>query len=405
MRLPLMFAVRYLFGKKSTQAINIISGIAITGVAVATATMIVVLSVFNGFESLIAGMINRFNPDIKITTAQGKYFDADSALEARLLAIPGVDRLSFTLEETALFEYEDTQDFGILKGVDEQFNKVTLIDSNIIEGQFLLYDSSAQFGVLGAGIRSKLNINMRDLITPMFIYLPNRKIAGPMDRPFARRSIYPAGVFQLEQEYDYNYCFVSIELLRQMLKLPRGAGAVELSLSPDADTDEVIAVVRQSLGPEYIASNRLEQQSDFLRLMNMEKLVSFGILSFILVIVSFNLIGSLWMIALEKQQDVSVLKAMGATDSLIARIFRLEGMLLVGTGLLLGLLLGLAFYILQVNFGILRIPEGFLVNSYPIELDPVDFLSVSVVVLFIGWVSCYFPVKRAVATPGIIREE
>jgi len=405
MRLALHFAWRYLLGKKSTQAINIISGIAVSGVAIATAAMIIVLSVFNGFESLIAGMINRFNPDLKVTPVEGKHFMPDSTTIASIKALPAVSAISFTLEETALFEYDGVQDFGVIKGVDDQYREVTRIDSGMTEGRFLLADSTTKYAVLGAGIRSKLGVSVRDLITPMFIYLPNRKQRGPMDRPFNRRSLYPSGVFQLEQEYDYNYVFAPIDFVQAMLALPGATGAMEIGLAEGGDPASTADAIRQILGTGFKVLDRYGQQEDFLRLMNMEKLVSFAILSFILIIVSFNLVGSLWMIALEKRQDIAVLKTMGADDALIGRIFRLEGLLLVAIGTAIGMALGLGFYLLQVNFGLLSIPEGFLVQSYPIELKWMDFFWVTLVVTAIGWASGYFPVRRAQQTPSYIREE
>lgn len=405
MRLAFQFAWRYLVGKKSTQAIQIISGIAVSGVAIATAAMIVVLSVFNGFESLIAGMINRFNPDIKVTPIEGKHFVPDSSRIAQIRSLPGVRSISFSLEETALFEYDGIQDFGIIKGVDEQYSRVTQIDSAIQEGRFLLADSIASYAVLGAGIRSKLGVSTRDLITPLFVYLPNREQRGPLDKPFLRRSLYPSGVFQLEQEFDYNYVFSSLDFVRQMLALPVSVSAVEIGLDEGVSSEAIKTSIAGILGDDFHVTDRYGQQEDFLRLMNMEKLVSFGILSFILLIVSFNLVGSLWMIALEKQQDISVLKAMGADNDLIGQIFRLEGLLLVGIGLGTGFILGLGFYVLQTRFGILSIPDGFLVQSYPIELALSDFVWVTMVVLIIGWFSGYFPVKRALSTPSYIREE
>ena len=405
MKLVLQFAWRYLVGKKSTQAIHVISGIAISGVTIATAAMIIVLSVFNGFEGLITQMINQFNPDIKIIPAQGKQFVPDSTLFTKVAALPGLDKLSYTLEETALFEYDGIQDFGVLKGVDEQYRQVTMIDSGMVQGRFITRDSLANFAVLGAGMRSKLGVSIRDLITPVFVYLPNKDQRGPLDKPFVRRSLYPAGVFQLEQEVDYSYVFTSLEFVQGMLGLDGKVGAVEISASKGVNIEMLKQNVEDLIGDGFMVEDRFDQQKEFLKLMNTEKLVSFAILSFILIIVSFNLVGSLWMIVLEKRQDVSVLKAMGADDRMIGRIFRIEGLLLVGIGLLLGFLLAIGFYMVQVKFGILSIPDGFLVQSYPIELELIDFVWVFLVVLSIGWLSTYFPVKRAMSTPSYIREE
>lgn len=405
MRLVLQFAWRYLVGKKSTQAIHVISGIAVLGVTIATAAMIIVLSVFNGFEGLITQMINQFNPDIKVIPAEGKQFEPDPALFTKLKDVPGVDRISFTLEETALFEYDGIQDFGMIKGVDDEYRHVTMIDSGMVQGKFQTKDSLAYFAVLGAGMKSKLGVSIRDLITPVFVYLPNKKQRGPLDKPFVRRSLYPSGVFQLEQEVDYSYVFTSLDFVQKMLDLDGQVGAAEISATEGTNITRLKKAVKEVLGPEFEVSDRFDQQEEFLKLMNTEKLVSFAILSFILIIVSFNLVGSLWMIALEKRQDVSVLKAMGADDRLIGRIFRIEGLLLVGIGLVVGFLLAIAFYLIQINYGILSIPDGFLVQSYPIELEFMDFFWVFLVVIMIGWLSTYFPVKRAMSTPSFIREE
>jgi lipoprotein-releasing system permease protein len=405
MKLAWLFAWRYLVGKKSTQAIHIISVIAVTGVAIGTAALIIVLSIFNGFETLIAGLINRFNPDIRITAVEGKTFTMDTVGLADFPGWGKIKGVSQTMEETALFEYDGVRDFGVIKGVDSQFAEVTDIELAVTDGAFVVEDSLAFYAVLGGGMRSKLGVSVKDLITQVYVYLPNRLARTPLDEPFKRRGLYPAGIFQVEQEIDYTYVFTSLDFVRDMMALDDQVGALELSLHDPSQAEQVMKELQAYLGPTYEVKDRYGQQEAFLRLMNMEKLVSFGILSFILVIVSFNLIGSLWMIALEKEHDVAVLKAMGATDSFIGSIFRKEGFLLVGGGLMIGMILGIGFYFLQVHYGIIRIPDGFLVQSYPIELRVLDFLLVVAVVMGIGWLSGYFPTKRAMSTPAYIREE
>lgn len=407
MNLSIRIARRYLFAKKSTNAINLITGIAVFGICVGTAALVLVLSVFNGFEDLITSMYSHFDPDVKVTPAQGKTFEVDSATLTRLRMMPGVAYVSETLEEVAFFEYEDNQDFGTLKGVDENWERVTRIDSTVREGAYLLQQGDREMAVMGLGMRNKLGVNIDDRFTPISVYMPKREEVGMFEQQFRKRLVYPVGTFAIQQEFDYQYIIVSLELARQLLGLRDRVSALEIKLLSEskARQEEVIQQIETLMGPDYEVKDRYEQEETFLRLMKMEKWLSYAIVSLMMLLVAFNMVGALWMVVLEKRKDIAILKSMGALNSTVRNIFLGEGLLLCVLGVGVGFVLALITYWLQVSYGIVRIPGNFVVDAYPISIRLFDFIVVFLTVVGIGVLASVPPALRAVRVPSIIREE
>lgn len=410
MNFPLRIARRYLFAKKSTNAINIITGIAVLGISVGSAALILVLSVFNGFEDLIATMYSNFNPDIKVAAAQGKTFETDSIQLAQLRGISEVGAVSQSLEEIAFFEYKDNQDFGRLKGVDAQFTDVVPIDSAVREGRYTLQVEGQPTAILGLGMRDKLGVNISDPFAEVGVYMPRAdKGRGLMSRqlqPFRRRYIRPGGTFIIQHEFNNEYVLAPISFARELLDAgPQEVSALEISVRNGASAQAAVAKIESVMGEGFTVKDRFQQEAAFLRLMQIEKWLSYAIASLMLLLVSFNMIGALWMIVLEKQADIAILKSMGALNTSVRNIFLAEGVLLSLFGLLMGIVLALALYVAQTTIGIVSVPGNFIVDAYPISLRLIDFVVVSFTVLLIGLLASLPPALRAMRVSALIREE
>ncbi|MFN0216197.1 MAG: FtsX-like permease family protein [Saprospiraceae bacterium] len=407
MNLPLLISRRYLFAKRSTNAINIITGISVLGVAIGTAALILVLSVFNGFEDLLSSLFGHFNPELKITATKGKTFEVDSFVLVKMRALPDIETVSETLEEIAFFEHEGSQDFGVLKGVDANFARVNGIDSDttLREGQYLLKDGERNCLVLGAGVHNKLSVNVNNPLSAITVYMPEQQ-TGLLDKPFKTRLASPVGIFAIQQEYDNEYVLTNLDFVRELLEAsPRTVSALEIKCRTGTDISAVKEQANALLGEGFTMKDRYEQNEAFFKVMQLEKWMGFAITSLMLLLMAFNTVGALWMIVLDKQRDISTLKSIGATDSTIHRIFLLEGILLSVLGMGMGLLLAIALYIAQKNWGIVTIPDGFLVDSYPIAMRASDFLPVTLTVLGIGFLASILPARRAVQVPAFLREE
>ncbi len=404
MNLPLRIAGRYLFAKKTTNAINIITGISVVGIAIGTAALVLVLSVFNGFEDLITSMYNSFNPELKVTPVKGKTFTADSSLLANIESIPGIERVAPTLEEIAFFEYKDKQDFGMLKGVEPDFDDITRIDTTVREGTFRLLEGERNMAISGVGMRNRLGLSIGDVFSPISVYMPRKEAVSGFQQPFRRRFLYPGGTFIIQQEFDNQYIITSLAFVRELMGKPKEASALELKLNGEQRLELVQENLEQFLGDGFQVNNRFEQEESFLKLMRIEKWLSFAIVSLMMLLVAFNMVGALWMIVLEKQQDISILKSMGATDRIVQRIFLLEGALLSMVGILVGFVLALVLFWAQKRFGLIGVPGQFIIQSYPISLRGVDFALVFLTVLGIGLLASWPPARRAKRVPAILRE-
>lgn len=395
MEISSKLAVRYIFGKKSTNVINIISAIAVFGIAVGTAALIIVLSVFNGFEDLISGLFQKFNPDLKVTPVQGKTFPLDSTVLLKLKKINGVDKISATLEDLALFDYQNSQTFGKLKGVDSNYAAVTSIADNVVEGVYSVKPDDPPPVVLGAGLAQRLAADIEDKLAYMRVYTPKRVNRSPLETPFSTRFINPVGVFSIQQEFDQEYAITDLDFARQIFQYTDEVSAYEIKLDSSRNLSHVRNQIANVLGKGFEIKDRFQQDEAFLKLMNIEKWMSYAIVCLTLLLVSFNMIGALWMIVLDKQRDISILKSLGLRDRGVTAVFIRSGMLLCTLGLLVGFILAIVLYILQKEVGLVTIPEGFVVETYPISLRFIDFVTVGVTVLIIGWLSSIPAARKA----------
>lgn len=404
MTLPLEIAKRYLFSKKSTNAINLITGISILGISIGTAALILILSVFNGFETLITAFLDNFNPDVKIQPVEGKYFADNDSTYYALASIAGVEAITKTLEEVAIFEYNGTSRIGVIKGVDDQFQKVNHIEGAITHGEFDVHDPDIAYAVIGDGIASQLSISIKNRLRPMTIYFPKRKKKSVLEKDFSVKDFYPTGVFSIQNESDYHYAIADLENVAPLLDRKSLLSSYEIKLS---DTENPVAIqnIKKQMGPGFTVKDRFEQDSTYLKIMNIEKWMSFLIVSLTIIIVAFNLIGSLWMIVLDKKRDIATLKSMGATDDSIQKIFLYEGLLITFFGILLGFVIAIVLYLLQVNIGLISMAEGFIIDSYPIRLKITDFIIVFLSVFVIGLLASLGPANKAAKIPAFIREE
>ena len=401
MNLPFYIARRYLFSKKKHNAINIISGVSVCGVALATMALVCTLSVFNGFQDMVAGFFTAFDPQLKITARRGKVFDGSEERIRAVCALPEVEVFTETLEENAMVQYKDRQAMVILKGVEDNFEQLTAIDSILYgAGQFLLHDSVADYGIMGVELISTLGTGL-EFVDPLQVYLPKRNAKVNMANPnasFNRDYLHsPGTIFVVNQQpYDSKYILTSLGFLRRMLDYSTEVSAIELKLKPEANTSTVQAKIEQMLGEEFLVQNRYQQQADVFRIMEIEKLISYLFLTFILAVACFNVIGSLSMLILDKKDDVVTLRSLGADDKLIARIFLFEGRLITVFGAVTGVVLGLLLCFIQQKFGLISLGEGtgaFVVDAYPVSVHAWDVALIFITVLTVGFLSVWYPVR------------
>jgi len=403
MNLPLKIARRYLFAKKSTNAINIISGISVFGISVGTAALILVLSVFNGFEDLLTGLFSSFNPDVKVLPVEGKIFEIHPEEMAALDSIEGIEFMSSTLEEVAFFEYKGSQDFGVLKGVDQYFDEVTGIDSTIREGQYLLKERERVMAVLGVVMRNNLSINVDDDFSMMSVYMGKRGKVSALGDPFKKRLVSPVGTFVIQQDFDSRYVLTDLDFVRDLLEYEKEISSLEIKLKDGADELLVINNIKKILGASVLIKNRYQQDEAFLKLMNVEKWVAFAIVLLMLALILFNMIGALWMIVMDKKKDIAILKSMGAVNSTIRNVFINEGLLLALLGIFIGFALAIILYLIQKYLGIVPIPAGFVVDAYPISMRLIDFIVVGLTVVGFCFLASIPPAIRASRVSALIR--
>lgn len=390
MSLPLKIACRYLVSKKGHQAVNIISIVAVGGVVVATAALICVLSVFNGFRGLIMGKLAMLDPQIAITATLGKTInDADSVIEV-VSALPGVDRAVPVIEDQALAIYAQLQMPVRLKGVPDDYNTMNLMDSVIVDGQWKLRDQVSRYAVAGAGPAVRLMVRP-DFLGMVRLYAPQRQgrvnIANPMGA-FRQDSLFVSGIFQLQQNsYDADLIYVPLEMARELFDYETEATQVEVKLAPGANEQEAMSAISQALGNSYQVKNRLMQQREAYRLVNIEKWMAFLLLAFILVIATFNVISTLSLLIIEKDDSIATLRALGANDRQISRIFVLQGWLITLVGAMTGVVIGLLLCLGQQRFGWLRLsgdPANMIINAYPVEVQWTDVLITFALVAAVG---------------------
>lgn len=398
MNLPFHIAVRYLFSKKSHNAINIISAISVCGVALATLALVCTLSVFNGFHDLISSFFTHFDPDLKVQVVRGKTFAPDSSLVADISALPGVEVVSMTLEDNAMAKYKEHQTMVTVKGVDDRFVELTHIDEILYGNQeFKLYDDVVDYGIMGQQLMYVLGTGIQPF-DPIEVYVPRKgvkvNLANPMSN-FRRDILYsPGTVFSVnDSRYASSYIITSIDYARRLFGYSSEVSAIEIRLARDASADRIKATLQDMLGDEYTVKDRYEQQAATFKVVNMEKFISYLFLCFILMVACFNIISSVSMLILDKRDNAATLCSLGAPRSLVSRIFIYEGNLIALLGALVGLVLGILLCLLQQHFGIIGLGDGaFVVDAYPVRIQLTDILLVFVSVLLVSAVAVWLPI-------------
>lgn len=401
MNLPFYIARRYLFAKKKHNAINIISAISVCGVALATMAMVCTLSVFNGFQEMVEQLFTAFDPELKITAREGKVFQPDDPGIRQVQALPCIDVWTETVEDNAMVQYKNRQAMATIKGVEDNFEQLTEIDSLLYgTGQFMLNDPVADYGIMGVELMSELGTGIQ-FVDPLQVYAPKRNVRINLANPsaaFNRKYLHSPGVVFIvnQQKYDARYIITSLDFARALFGYNTEVSAIELKLKPGNDIGHIQGQIQDILGDRYLVQNRYEQQSDVFRIMKIEKLISYLFLTFILAIACFNVIGSLSMLILDKREDVVTLRNLGANDRLIARIFLFEGRLIAAFGAAIGIIGGLLLCFLQQAFGLISLGGGngaFLVEAYPVSVHATDVLLVFVTVIAVGFLSVWYPVR------------
>ena len=397
MPLPLSIARRYLFSKKSHSAINIVSLISVCGVAVGTMALVVVLSVYNGFRGVIEGLFSNFDPQIRIESAEGKYFQPDSV--QKVLQMAEVDLYSYVIQENALLKFKDKQLPVTVKGVDSNYDTLTHISDIMVRGEFSLHEGNFKKAVTGATLASNIGSGVY-ILDPIILYAPVREGKISMLRPdksFHEELVYPAGSFLVRQEkYDNTLIIVPIEVARSLFEYGTEVTSVDIKLKDGVSERRFIKEAQKMLGAGYEVNDRYAQQQDFYRMMEVEKWITYLILMFILMIAIFNIIGSLSMLMIEKQEDVKILSNLGMRRRDIFRIFLGEGALITISGVAVGIILGLLICWLQAEFGIVTMGSAgsFIVNAYPVEVKALDVLVIFVTVSILGFVSSAYPASQ-----------
>ncbi len=406
MNLPFNIARRYFFGKKTTNAVNIITGISVAGVALGTAALILVSTVFNGLEDLIKGLYGSFQPDIIITPDEGKVFSPDTFLLENLSRIEGVEVISKSIEEIAFFEYLDVQGFGKLKGVDENWAMVSQVDSCIYEGEYLLKDESRNnFAVVGYGMKQRLGVNVNAYLTELDVFMLKNKKTSQLENPFRRQYLLPKGIFNIQQQFDGQYIISDLKFAQDLRGYKNGEiSQLEIKVSETASAEKVTSDIQKFLGEKFQVKDRYRQNEAFFKLMKMEKWIGFAITGLTMILVAINMVGCMFMLVHEKKKDIAILKSMGANNGVIRRIFIGVGMWMCGLGLLIGFVLALGFYGLHKTFNLIPM-EGFIVDAYPMSLRPWDFFATVVFVLIAGFLFSLYPASRAARIKSLVRRD
>ena len=397
----LLFAWRYFRSKKNTNAINVIAWISVVAIAFVTAALIVVLSVFNGFEDLVKGLYNDFYADVKVTAASGKWMNIPPNQLAELEAVNGVKAIAPVAEERAILVDDENKSIVWLKGVEPGYGNVSGVPKHMIAGNFVTGNREQPVLVLGAGVENALQINADRNLYPVTIYLPNRKSINPADPLDAlhSNSAATAGTFVIQQEFDNQYAFTDMRFMQYMLDLqPTQYSSLEVYVAGETPLEPVQAKLKSILGKSFVVRNRYEQNQNLFAAMQIERLVIYGVAFLILIIAAFNIIGCLTMMVLEKQKDIAVLKAMGAPDRTIKRIFLNEGFLLAGIGGFIGIVIALVICWGQSHFHWIKLGgQSFIIDYYPVSMQWTDFLLVAAIIFIIAFIAAYIPSRKAAA--------
>lgn len=393
------FATRYFWAKKSTNAINIIAWISVCAIAVGTAALFIILSVFNGFSELVASLYSSFYPSIKIVPAQGKQLFLDAAMLQRIHAVPGIIYFSEVVEEKAVLSYNNEPTIAILKGVDSNYTRVSGVKNKIIRGKYETMSQGIPEGVFGYDLEGAMGIDVTRSDIPVTVYLPRPGADATTlpDQALSSDVLFPVGAFNIQQDFNTQYVITDIGFLRRLLSMKDGQmSALEVAIAPNANDKSVQSSLQSLLGSKFVVQTRFDQNQSLFAIMQTEKWFVYIILSFVLVIAAFNMVGSLSMLVIEKQKDVTILKAMGANETLIRRIFLAEGLLIAGFGAVGGFVLGFTICWVQQRFGIIKLGgTSFLVDAFPVSMHLADFLLITVTILAIGVGAGWYPARTA----------
>ncbi len=380
--------------KKSNNAINIISWISIIAIAITTAALIIILSAMNGLTGTVANLYNVFEPDLKVTVVKGKYFEANDKLVSEIKAIDGVKVISKTLSDKALLKNIDKQALVTIVGVDANFSKVAQIESSVEDGVYGLNDPKKRNILLGRGIANELQVNIREFVNELSLFSPVKGKSGSLNPDDNFNQIYctPTGIFSLNDEFDYQFAFVNIETAKKLFDEPDKVSAIQI-LCEKGKSDDVQMALQEKLGANFIVKNRYQLNDVLFKTLETEKLATFIILAFILIIATFNIIGALTMLIIEKRRDIKTLYSMGASINLIRNIFMREGFLITGVGAIIGLLIGLFVCWLQMQFHLVKFGDEFIIPYYPIEIQIKDFVWIFGLIMSIGFFAALYPVR------------
>ncbi len=400
MNFPFYIASRYLLSKKSHNAINIISGVSVCGVAIATAALVCILSVFNGFQDMVAGLFTAFDPELKVVPAEGKFMLADAEELKELRENADIAVYTETLEDAALLMINNRQAMATVKGVEENFEQLTDIDGILFgEGVFELQADVLDYGILGGNLLMRLGLPA-DFSSPIQVYAPRKGERMDLTDPTASLNqeelFSPKVGFMVKQKkYDASYVITNLAFARRLFDRKGYVSAIELKLADGASLSAVKSQIKKALGDKYVVLDRYEQQEDTFKIMQIEKLISYIFLTFILAIACFNVIGSLSMLIIDKKKDVMMLRNLGANEQQIRSIFMMEGRLICLLGAVIGIVCGLALCFLQQEFGLIRFGDGegsYIIDAYPVSVHVTDVLLVLLTVVAVGFLSVWYPV-------------
>ncbi|MBN8781555.1 MAG: hypothetical protein ABS85_02345 [Sphingobacteriales bacterium SCN 48-20] len=404
-----LFAWRYFKAKKSANAINIIAWISIVAIVIGTTALILVLSVFNGFEGLVKSLYSSFYTDLRISPKDGKTLSLSAAQLADLKKTGGVANVSLVVEEKAIVQQGDYQSVVYLKGVDETYRFISGVPSHLINGTYNLGSEAAPKLILGAGIEGALGIQADRNLLPLRIYLPRKSTTEQIDEmnDISSDTIQTSGAFIIQQDFDNKYALTNIDFVKRALRLPADAyTAVEISLRDPDQSETIRDQLQKMMGSAYKVQDRYQQNQSLYAVMNLERWAIYGVLCLILIVAAFNMIGALTMLVLEKQKDISILHALGANRGFIQRIFLSEGFLLAIIGGVAGMLLAVLIVVLQIKFHLIPLTGGsFLIDYFPVELRWPDFLLVGATVFVIALVASWLPSRKAADRDFSLRSE
>ncbi|MEO6852172.1 MAG: ABC transporter permease [Mucilaginibacter sp.] len=407
MNTSIYIAKRYLFSRKKVHAINVISGVSMLGVFIGSAALVIILSVFNGFEKVILSLYSNFTPELKIEPKQGKTFDPNTAYFNALKNDPKLFSFTEVLEEKALIRYGQTGQFiGTVMGVSDDFLKNTQLDSTIEKGSFTLKNDGHFMAVIGATVQAKLSVNIHDQLSPLQIYSPRRDVSASADplSEFEVRYIYPSGIFNIQQDFN-SLVITPIDFMRDLLNQPKNVSAIDLNYKSGTNLQEAQNDINDKIGSKFTIKNRYEQNADLYKTLNYERWFIFMILTFVLIIAIFNIIGSLTMLVIDKQKDIAILTSLGADERLIQGIFFFEGMMISFIGCIAGMMVGLIFCILQEKFGFIKFGDNLTaIEVYPVALKFTDFILVFLTVMGISAIASGISARLSIKRLGEIKE-